>query len=395
MGHDEFDEFFHTEFPLLTGFLCKAGFALDPARDAAAEAMLNAYEDWRTIAHPRSWVRRVGHRRAKEQTAVRADWAFADTSREDKLTVLAAEASSVLTMLGLLPKRQQLGMAWALDGFTARQIAGVLGIADEAVSATLRHAHGRLEEHDPEFVDHLDSANGAFVDALRVGLDSEDTLTRIKNRAMIRELALVEPGAPAEAEPEQAAPSHWYTLDYTLDGSVAAAGRGDRQALDHLLAAIRPLVIRYCRARVGRQERTHASADDVAQEVCVAILRALPTYRERGRPFLAFVYGIAQHKVADARRAAARDRSEPVAEVPDGVSDSAGPEKHALHNELSDRMGELLRILPDRQREIVVLRIVVGLSAEETAGVVGSTAGAVRVAQHRALSRLRKILIEE
>lgn len=57
-------------------------------------------------------------------------------------------------------------------------------------------------------------------------------------------------------------------------------------------------------------------------------------------------------------------------------------------------MGELLRILPDKQREIVVLRIVVGLSAEETAGVVGSTAGAVRVAQHRALTRLRKILTD-
>ncbi len=391
MGQEEFDEFFHSEFPLLTGFLCKAGFALDPARDAAAEAMLNAYEDWQTINQPKSWVRRVGHRRAKEQTAVRADWAFADAGREDKLTVLADETSSVLTMLGRLPKRQQLGMAWSLDGFTSREIAGVLGIADEAVSATLRHARGRLEEHDPGFVSRLDSANGAFVDALRVGLDVEDTLSRIKNRAMIRDLALVEPGTPTEAEPEQVTPDHWYTLD----GPVAAAGQGDRRALDHLLTTIRPIVIRYCRARIGRQERTYASADDVAQEVCVAILRALPTYRERGRPFLAFVYGIAQHKVADARRAAARNRTEPVAEVPDGVADSASPEQHALHNELSDRMGELLRILPDKQREIVVLRIVVGLSAEETAGVVGSTAGAVRVAQHRALTRLRKILTDE
>ncbi len=391
MGQEEFDEFFHSEFPLLTGFLCKAGFALAPARDAAAEAMLNAYEDWQTINQPKSWVRRVGHRRAKEQTAVRADWAFTDAGREDKLTVLADEASSVLTMLGRLPKRQQLGMAWSLDGFTSREIAGVLGIADEAVSATLRHARGRLEEHDPEFTGRLDSANGAFVDALRVGLDVEDTLSRIKNRAMIRDLALVEPGTPTEAEPEQVTPDHWYTLD----GPVAAAGQGDRRALDHLLTTIRPIVIRYCRARIGRQERTYASADDVAQEVCVAILRALPTYRERGRPFLAFVYGIAQHKVADARRAAARNRTEPVAEVPDGVSDTASPEQRALHNELSDRMGELLRILPDKQREIVVLRIVVGLSAEETAGVVGSTAGAVRVAQHRALTRLRKILTDE
>jgi RNA polymerase sigma-70 factor (ECF subfamily) len=392
MGHDEFGDFFHAEFPLLTGFLCKAGFDLDPARDAAAEAMLNAYEDWRTITHPRSWVRRVGYRRAKEQTAARGDWAFADEAQEDKLAALAEESSFVLTMLARLPKRQRLGMAWSLDGFTPAEIAGLLGITDDAVRSTLRHARGRLEDGDPRFLDRLHNANGAFVDALRVGLDVEDTLSRIKNRALSRELSLAEPDTEITGpDPEQAVSDHWYSLDEP----VAAAGQGDARAMNHLLTTIRPLVVRYCRARIGRQERTYVSADDVAQEVCLAILRALPTYRERGRPFLAFVYGIAQHKVADARRAAARNRSEPVADVPDGVEDGLGPEQHALHNELSDRMGELLRILPDKQREIVVLRVVVGLSAEETAGVVGSTAGAIRVAQHRALGRLRKILTEE
>lgn len=52
----------------------------------------------------------------------------------------------------------------------------------------------------------------------------------------------------------------------------------------------------------------------------------------------------------------------------------------------------LMGMLPDKQREILVLRVVVGLSAEETAEAVGSTPGAVRVAQHRALSRLRSML---
>jgi RNA polymerase sigma-70 factor (ECF subfamily) len=58
-------------------------------------------------------------------------------------------------------------------------------------------------------------------------------------------------------------------------------------------------------------------------------------------------------------------------------------------------MKQLLDVLPDKQREIVVLRVVVGLSAEETAEAVGSTPGAVRVAQHRALARLRKTLSAE
>jgi RNA polymerase sigma-70 factor (ECF subfamily) len=180
-----------------------------------------------------------------------------------------------------------------------------------------------------------------------------------------------------------------------LDEPVAAAVEGDPRAVERLLGSIRPLVVRYCRARVGRQERSFASADDVAQEVCLAVLTALPSYRDQGRPFLAFVYGIAQHKVADAHRAAARNRAEPVAEIPEEAGDEVGPEQRALQGELNEQMSALLRVLPDKQREIVVLRVVVGLSAEETADAVGSTPGAVRVAQHRALARLRKVLAAE
>ncbi|MGH4023404.1 MAG: sigma-70 family RNA polymerase sigma factor [Pseudonocardiaceae bacterium] len=181
-----------------------------------------------------------------------------------------------------------------------------------------------------------------------------------------------------------------------LDGLVGAAVDGNRDAVDGVLRWVRPLVVRYCRARVGRQEKTFASADDVAQEVCLAVLTALPSYRDQGRPFLAFVYGIAAHKVADAHRSAARNRSEPVPEIPDSPAALAdGPEQRAMQVELAERMNKLLDTLPDKQREILILRVVVGLSAEETADAVGSTPGAVRVAQHRALGRLRKVLASE
>src|ERR1044072_5103375 len=185
------------------------------------------------------------------------------------------------------------------------------------------------------------------------------------------------------------------TLGDGLDASVGAAVEGDPRAIDRVLAAIRPLVVRYCRARVGRQERSFASADDVAQEVCLAVLTALPSYRDQGRPFLAFGYGIAAHKVADAHRAAGRNRSEPVADVPDEPETAAGPELRAMQADISRRMNDLLHVLPDKQRDIVLLRVVVGLSAEEPAEAVGSTPGAVRVAQHRALTRLRKTLSAE
>ena len=174
-----------------------------------------------------------------------------------------------------------------------------------------------------------------------------------------------------------------------LDAVVAEAVAGSRDALREVVEIIRPIVIRYVRARIGSSERVGLSADDVAQEVCLAAIQALPRYQDQGRPFLAFVYGIASHKVADAHRAAGRNRSEPTDSVPERLSLDAGPEQMALQSESAARMQKLLAILPDKQREILTLRIVVGMSAEETAEAVGSTPGAVRVAQHRALARLK------
>jgi RNA polymerase sigma-70 factor, ECF subfamily len=179
------------------------------------------------------------------------------------------------------------------------------------------------------------------------------------------------------------------TQEERLDAVVADAVAGDRDALREVLETIRPIVVRYCRARVGTFERSDLSADDVAQEVCLAAVMALPRYRDRGRPFLAFVYGIAAHKVADAYRAVGRDLSYPTESVPERLSSEPGPEQSAMDADSVTRMTELLGVLPDKQREILILRVVVGLSAEETAQAVGSTAGAVRVAQHRALARLK------
>ncbi|KAA0101445.1 sigma-70 family RNA polymerase sigma factor [Mycolicibacterium sp. P1-5] len=174
-----------------------------------------------------------------------------------------------------------------------------------------------------------------------------------------------------------------------LDAAVAEAVAGSRDALREVVETIRPIVVRYIRARLGSTERVGLSADDVAQEVCLAAIQALPRYQDQGRPFLAFVYGIAAHKVADAHRAAARNRSDPTDVVPERFSLDAGPEQMAMQSDSAARMTKLLEILPEKQREILMLRIVVGLSAEETADAVGSTPGAVRVAQHRALAKLK------
>ena len=71
-----------------------------------------------------------------------------------------------------------------------------------------------------------------------------------------------------------------------------------------------------------------------------------------------------------------------------------------LHRNLSveeqaQQARALLARLPGHLRELVILRVVTGLSAEETGNVLGMSAGAVRVAQHRALARLRALAVEE
>jgi RNA polymerase sigma-70 factor (ECF subfamily) len=179
--------------------------------------------------------------------------------------------------------------------------------------------------------------------------------------------------------------------DEGFDALIVCAVAGDRDAVERVLRWIRPLVVRYCRARV----RNMPLADEVAQEVCLSVLTALPSYRSQGLPFLSLVYGIASHKVADAHRAAVRNRAESVPEIPDTQDLTDGPEQRAMQGELTERVNKLLETLPAREREIILLRFITGLSVAETAKVVGLTISAVYAAQRRALDRLRKMMTFE
>jgi RNA polymerase sigma-70 factor (ECF subfamily) len=171
---------------------------------------------------------------------------------------------------------------------------------------------------------------------------------------------------------------------------TSRAAGGQPAAIESLLEQIRPMVVRYCRARLGRITGHYHVADDVAQEVCIAVLSALPRYRDMGRPFASFVFGIASHKVADAVRSASK-LAVPTGELPDGPDEGPGPEETVVASLEAQRARALLAQLPAHLRELVILRVVTGLSAEETGNVLGMSAGAVRVAQHRALARLREL----
>ena len=171
------------------------------------------------------------------------------------------------------------------------------------------------------------------------------------------------------------------------------AAQGHQDAIEALLRRLRPVIVRYCRARLALGAASQ-DCDDVAQEVCLALLSALPSYRDMGRPFAAFVFAIAAHKVADAARRAARS-AVPVPAVPDLPDRYPGPEEIAVAGADARRARILLAHLPASQRRLLLLRVVAGLSAEDTGYVLDMSPGAVRVAQHRALLRLRALATDE
>ena len=126
---------------------------------------------------------------------------------------------------------------------------------------------------------------------------------------------------------------------------LAALAVRDDNARDVLLARVRDMALRYSRVRLGRFG-AEDTAQDVAQEVCMAVMTALPTYQERGLPFEAFVYTITSRKLADAQRAAMRGPA-PVADVPDGPDDGPSPESVAVMRDDAATAMALMQQLPD------------------------------------------------
>ena len=178
-----------------------------------------------------------------------------------------------------------------------------------------------------------------------------------------------------------------------LDACAVRATNGDRDAEREFFGALLPLVNRYCRLRLGTSERAVLSAEDVTQEVLLAVGTVLHRYRPGTGSVLAFVYGIAAHKVTDAQRVLYRSRSFACPEMHNDEGREPGPEECVLAEGVQAPMRHALSRLPERQREVLVLRTMLGFSVEETAQAVRCSAGAVRIAQHRALATLRELSV--
>jgi RNA polymerase sigma-70 factor (ECF subfamily) len=174
---------------------------------------------------------------------------------------------------------------------------------------------------------------------------------------------------------------------------IGRAQRGDRDALSELLGLAQPHILRWCRRRVTAWIERSATAEDIAQEACLAVLLMLPCLPCDDESFWRIVYGIVDHKIVDAQRRVGRSRTELRHDVPERIDDTTvGPEDRALNGEDTRRLACLLSVLPEEFRLVLWLRLGLGLPADEVAAQLGGTAVAIRVRQHRGLVRLRRHL---
>lgn len=162
--NESFDDFFRRDFPRLVAFLCKAGYEPEHATDAAAEAMAHAYQCWSSLTAPSAWVRKAAFRFASNQAqrhrtgiarAIAAGW-VAHSYEDVSQLAEVEEQPTVLALLGQLPPKQRLVMAWHLEGFGTAEIAEEMGIPAATVRSHLRHARDALKSRFVALTRHVE-----------------------------------------------------------------------------------------------------------------------------------------------------------------------------------------------------------------------------------------------
>jgi RNA polymerase sigma factor (sigma-70 family) len=187
---------------------------------------------------------------------------------------------------------------------------------------------------------------------------------------------------------EHERPSPTDTADHEFARRLARAQSGDPRAFEELLQGLERPLAGFLRSR-GAED-----SESLANDVLVRAFRGIGRFDGGAAQFRAWVYRIARNVLVDEHRHRAR-RVDAVAMMPHELPDTP------TAGDVLDRVGERDRVeamlsgLTDEQREVVLLRIVAGLSVEETAQVVGRRPVAVRALQHRALGQLRRSLSSE
>jgi RNA polymerase sigma-70 factor (ECF subfamily) len=160
----------------------------------------------------------------------------------------------------------------------------------------------------------------------------------------------------------------------------------ERAAISALYRQHVQAIYRYFYYRVGDEH----TAEDLTAEVFLRAIEGLPNYEPRGVPFAAWLYRIAQARMADHFRRRQRtatvglDESWPSGEE----SPLAKVEQSSFRGELRAALGQLT---PDQQ-QVIILKFVEGLRNAEVARILGKTEGAVKSLQHRALNALHRLM---
>ncbi|GEM_PF-5403441 len=169
-----------------------------------------------------------------------------------------------------------------------------------------------------------------------------------------------------------------------LTAALAEAQRGDQRAIALLFRTFQPPLLRYLR------HYAPDVAEDLAAECWLAVSKVLATFEGDAQDLRAWLFGVARHQVANHYRSRRRRLRLWRAEEPIGpiLLDPADVVVNSFSAQ--EAVEALARSLPHDQAEVVLLRVVAGLSVGQVATMLGRSPGSVRVTQHRALRRLAR-----
>ncbi len=176
--------------------------------------------------------------------------------------------------------------------------------------------------------------------------------------------------------------------EYREEDLIRAAQRGSGEAFGQLYEMHANRVYRYLLSRMGES----ADAEDVTAEVFIRAMRALPSYRIKGAPFVSWLLRIAHNQAVNYMKKQTRRREVPLVQAAD-VSDTT--EEAALKRAMMSEVSQAMEGLTELQREVLTLRFGADLSLGETAKVMNRKVPAVKFLQYSALRALRRLMGEE
>ncbi len=160
----------------------------------------------------------------------------------------------------------------------------------------------------------------------------------------------------------------------------------DPAAWESFYERVYPMMLAYAERRLGRGE----NARDAVSEALARTVKSVARMSDLNASPDAWSFGILRNVVIDAQRHMYRDRAvhEPVpTDSPDPLESLVGAGEYEAVRDAFAR-------LPHSDREVLELRVVAQLSSDEVAHVLSMQPGAVRMAQARALERLRALMME-